>query len=139
MSDNTTFIVNLATGDGVVATSPAQITAGVANHARRMDVTFCNFGSNEETVTLFISRNGGPLRQWRQFVLETNESAEIGGLPLNLGDSLQAQTTDANAVSYWVAIAAQQSVLSFRVYDSKGGIKTAPYILEQLDAITGQP
>lgn len=131
------FIENLNVGDGQVQIVATQIAAGAANKARRMNVTFANVGGQNETLVLTLSRNGGTPRRLKRVVLELNEQLEVCGLPLNLQDVLFAQTTDAASIDYLVSIAATEAPLTMHVYDDKGGLKTAPYILEQLDAITG--
>ena len=126
---------NLTTGDGTVAITATQITAGVGDIARRMNLTFANVGGQQETLTLTISRNGGTARRLKRVVLEADEQLEITGLPLNKTYSLLAQTTNAASVDYMVSIAAKEAPLVMQVYDAMGGIKTAPYIMEQMDSV----
>ncbi len=126
---------NLTTGDGQVATTATQITAGRGDVARRMNITFANVGGQEEVLILTMSRNGGTARRIKRVVLGADEQLEIAGLPLNLSDSLLAQTTNAASIDYVVSIAGHDAPLTMHVYDDKGGLKTAPFIIEQLDAV----
>ncbi len=138
MSD--VFVTNLTVADGQVANAaPGLLTVGRGNHARRMNLTFANVGTQEETLVLTVSRAGGTARRLKRVVLAANEQLEVGGLPLNQSDSLYAQTTNPASVDYTVSIAATEAPLTMHVYDDKGGLKTAPYIVEQLDAITSFP
>ncbi len=129
------LIQNLTTGDGQVAVTATQITAGAGVKARRMNVTFANVGGLNETLVVTISRNGGTARRLKRVVLDVNEQLEICGLPLNGTDSLLAATTNALSVDYVVSVAADNSPQTMVVYDEFGGVKTAPYIIEQLDAV----
>ncbi len=88
-------------------------------------------------TNLTISRNGGTARRLKLVVLGADEQLEIGGLPLNLSDSLLAQTSNAASVDYVISVAASEAPLTMHVYDDGGRLKTAPYILEQLDAVVG--
>lgn len=126
---------NLTIADGQVAATATEITAGSGDMAQRLNLTFCNTGSQDETLVLTISRNGGTARRLKRVVLATEEQLEITGLPLNSTDSLLGVTSNASVVDYIVSIAAAEAPLSMQVYDSLGGLKTAPYVLEQLDAI----
>jgi len=133
------FVQNLTLADGQVMTAAAPVLAGIGNAAGRYNLTFANVGGQEETLLLTLARNGGPQRRLKRVVLEADEQLEIGGLPLNLSDVLYAQTTDPASVDYTASFSGSQAPPTMRVYDNKGGVKTAPYILEQLDSITGNP
>jgi len=132
---NTLFVSNLTIADGQVAVTPTKVVSGFSQ-ANRLNLTFANVGGQQETLTLTLSRNGGPQRRLKQVVLDANEQFEVCGLPLNSTDVLYAQTTDAASVDYLVSIAAADAPLTMHSYDSAGRLRTAPYILEQLDAVT---
>ena len=128
-------IRNLTTAAGVVATTATEITAGAGDHARRLNLKFCNVGSQTETLILTISRNSATARRIKRVVLEPNEEFKLGGMPLNQSDSLLAVTTTADSVEYTIAIASPDADYTEATYDDAGREKHAPYILEQLDAI----
>ena len=48
---------------------------------------------------------------------------------------LLALTSNAQSVDYVVSFAADNAPLTMHTYDDKGGLKTAPYLLEQLDGV----
>lgn len=130
------LIKNLTVADGQVASGTAgQIVAGPSNHARRMNLIFANVGGQEETLVISLSRNGGTARRLKRVVLGADEQLEISGLPVNQSDSVLAVTSNAKSVDYVASIAGQDAPLTMHVYDDKGGLKTAPYIIEQLDAV----
>lgn len=129
--------VNLTVADGQVATTATQITAGVGDHARRLNVLLSNTGAQDETVTLTYSRAGGTQRRVWRGVLGANEQARICGLAVNGGDVLYGQATDAGVVDYVVSIAGPDAPLTMAVYDDSGLPKTAPQVLDQLAALTG--
>ena len=131
---NTLFVSNLTIADGQVAAAATQVVSGF-NHAKRLNVSFANVGGLNEVLVITISRNGGPQRRLKRVELCANEQLEIAGFGLNSTDVLYAQTTDAASVDYVVSIAAPDAQLTMHVYDDKGGLKTAPYILEQMDAV----
>ena len=133
MSD--VFQINLTVTDGQVAAAETEVTAGRGNHARRYNVTFANVGGQTETLEVKISRGGGTSRRLKKVILSPDEQLEIVGLPLNSTDSLRALTTNANSVDYTVSFAPPEAPLAMTVYDIYGGVKTAPYILEQLDVL----
>lgn len=128
------FVKNLTIADGSVAATATQITAGSGNHARRLNVKFCNVGGLEETLLLTVSRNGGAARRLKRVVLAANEEFKLGGLPLNQSDSLLAATTNAASVDYVVSIAALDAPYTEETYDDSGRPKQAPYLQDQLDA-----
>lgn len=130
----TLFVTNLTTADGQVAAVAAQITAGVSNHARRLNLKFCNVGGQDETLVLTLSRNGGTARRLKRVVLPANYELKLGGLGLNQSDSLLGVTTNAGSVDYVVSIAAPDAPYTEEVFDDCGRLVNAPYIQEQLDA-----
>lgn len=127
--------VNLTTGSGQVATTATQITAGVGNRARRLNLKFCNVGGQTETLILTLSRNGATAVRIKRVVLEPNEEFRISGLPLNATDSLLGVTTNASSVDYFVSIAGTEAPYAEETYDDAGRVKNAPYIVEQLDTL----
>ncbi len=137
MSD--VFQINLTVADGQVATTATEITKGRGNHARPLDLTFANVGGQEETLILSISRGGGTARRLKRVVLSPDEQLEICALALNSTDSLLAQTSNAASVDFVVAIASGHAPYAMHVFDDKGGLKSAPYILEQIESLTGAP
>jgi len=131
------FIQNLNIASGSVAPTPTQIAAGVANVAKKLNLTFNNIGGNTETITLTISLNGATARRVAQVMLDPGERWEVCGFPVNLTDVIYAQTTDAGSVDYLVSLAGENQPQTMTTFDNAGRVKTAPYILEQMDAITG--
>ena len=125
---------NLTIGDGQVASgTPAQIASSPgSSEATRLNVSLANVGGQDETLILTIVRGTGTPRRYKRVVLAADEQIEICGLPLNPTDSLQAVTTNANSIDYLVSVASANAPQTFAVYDSYGGVKTAPYILDQL-------
>ena len=123
--------------DGQVAATATEITAGPADDAQRVDVTFSNTGTVRETLTLTISRNGGTARRLRRVELDVDEQFEITGLALNKTDSLLGITTTASVVDYVVSISAENSPYQMMVYDAYGAPKSAPAVLEQLVQLLG--
>ena len=69
-------------------------------------VTFFNENAAEQTAILFVKERFGSSRKMRQFKLLQNEGGEYlepgDNLPLEIGDSLEAETTTANAVNFVV-------------------------------------
>jgi hypothetical protein len=128
-------ITNLTIGDGQVQTAAAQITTGVFDHARRLNIKFCNVGGQTETLILTMSRKGGTPRRIKRVVLDPNEEFKLGAIPLNQGDSLLAQTTNPASIDYTIAIAGPDANYSEETYDDSGRFKNLPYIEGQLDAL----
>ncbi len=124
---------NLTVADGQVGIVAAQITAGISSRARRLNLTFNNVGTQDETLVLTLSRNGGTARRIERVVLSPNEKLKIGGLALNLSDSLLAVTSNAASVDYVISVAPMDAPETSLTYDSDGRLKTLPYIIEQLD------
>lgn len=127
-------IQNLTTGSGQVAVTATQITAGVSDRARRLNLKFCNVGGQEETLVLTVSRNGGTAVRIKRVVLAADEEFKLSGLPLNSTDSLLAATTNAASVDYLISIAGADAPYAEETFDDSGRQKNAPYIQEQLDA-----
>ena len=69
-------------------------------------VTFFNENAVEQTAILFVKERFGSSRKIRQFKLLQNEGGEYlepgDDLPLEIGDSLEAETTTASAVNFVV-------------------------------------
>lgn len=69
-------------------------------------ITFFNTGSIDQTTILYIKTVGGTARELAQFQLQENERAEYlepsETLELDNGDSLQAKTTTASVVNFFV-------------------------------------
>jgi hypothetical protein len=130
-------VQNLTIADGQVAATAVQITTGPGNRARPVNVILSNTGTQDETVTLTLSRNGGTARRIWRGVLSANWQARICGLPMNVTDSLLAAATDAAVIDYVVAIAGDNAPLTMAVYDDSGLLATAPQVLDQLSALTG--
>lgn len=126
--------INLTLFDGQVASGVAAQIATGQDTARRHSITFCNTGTNDETLILTLSRNGGTPRRIRQVILSTNEQMQFNGLPLNKTDVLSAVTTNPNVMDYVVSIAADEAPMGMAVYDASGQAKVVPYLLDQLDA-----
>jgi hypothetical protein len=101
------------------ATGPDQVNITLANTS----------GSNNETIILKIQRTAtGTARRFARFVLNTNEWCLITGLPVESGDVLLGQTTDATTVDFDVSgqgIAAGLIPAGVQIYifDANGGIK----------------
>lgn len=98
--------------NGQVATTRAIIfkvtDADILNTERTLidKVTFFNENIAEQTAILFVKERFGSSRKIRQFKLLQNEGGEYlepgDNLPLEIGDSLEAETTTASAVNFVV-------------------------------------
>ena len=129
------FTKNLTLASGQVAATATEITAGSGNHAKRLNIKFCNVGGQEEELILTVSRNGATAVRIKRVVLAANEEFRIGGFPLNSSDSLLGVASNASSVDYLVSIASENAPYTEETYDADGRLKTAPYILEQLDTV----
>lgn len=130
-------IKNLTIADGQLSASATQVTAGPGDHARKINVILSNTGTQDETVVLTYSRAGGTQRRVWYGVLSPNWQARICGLPINGGDVLYGQTTDANVVDYLVSITGIDAPLAMAIYDDSGRLVSAPQVLDQLAVLTG--
>ncbi len=98
--------------NGQVATSKATIfevaDTDILNTERILidKVTFFNENIAEQTAILFVKERFGSSRKIRQFKLLQNEGGEYlepgDSLSLEIGDSLEAETTTASAVNFVV-------------------------------------
>ncbi len=131
------LVKNLTVADGQLATSATLLTTGVGRHAKPVNVLLSNTGTNDETIILTYSRNGGTQRRIWRVVLPANWQGRVTGLPLNGADSLYGQTTNASVVDYVVGVAGDNAPLTFAIYDDSGLPATAPQMLDQLTALTG--
>lgn len=116
-------ITNLNFADGQVAATATQICVGPSEDAQtlgRLLATFCNTGTDTETLVLTVSRNGGTARRLYRCTLDPDEQLIVNGLPLNRTDSFLASTTNAGVVDYVVAIAPQDTPFSVQVFDDDG-------------------
>ena len=123
---------NLTLADGQVAATATEIATGPSDDGGRVNLTFCNVGSAEETLILTMSRNGGSARRLCRKVLAPNEELWLGGIPLNQSDSLKAATSNAEAVDYTVSKAPEEAAMTCQVFDENGTPKSVSAILEQL-------
>jgi hypothetical protein len=103
------------------ATGPDVVNINVANSS----------GSNTETVILYVSRNAGTDRILRQVILNPNESAFLAGLPIESGDLIKGQTTDATTVDYDITglgqaatVATPPPPMEFATFDANGNLKS---------------
>ena len=110
---------NLNLTDGQLAASPAEITVGPCDIAKRLNLTFCNTGTAEETIILTLTRSGGTARRLKRVVLQENEQFEICGLPLDSDSSLKGSTTNAGAVDYTISIGAEGPLI-YKIFDADG-------------------
>ncbi len=98
--------------NGQVATTKTvifQVTGADVLNAERASIdkiTFFNENIAEQTAILFVKERFGSSRKIRQFKLLQNEGGEYlepgDNLPLEIGDSLEAETTTTNAVNFVV-------------------------------------
>lgn len=98
--------------DGQVATTKATIfevtDTDVLNTERASieKVTFFNEDVAEQIAILFVKERFGSSRKIRQFKLLQNEGGEYlepgDNIPLEIGDSLEAETTTDGAVNFVV-------------------------------------
>ncbi len=128
---------NLTVADGQLAATATQITGGVGSRARKVNVTLCNTGTQDETVTLTYSRAGGTPRRIWQGLLSAGWSGRICGLPINGDDVLYGQSNDAGVVDYVVSITGLDTPLTMAVYTDAGLPASAPQVLDQMAALTG--
>ncbi len=130
-------VINWNIADGQLAATATQLTAGPGNRARRLNVLLGNTGTQDETIILTLSRNGGTARRVWYGVLSPNWQARICGLPINGTDSLLGQSTDAAVVDYLVSNAADEAPLTMAVYNDSGMLASAPQVIDQLAMLTG--
>lgn len=90
--------------DGQVATSTGAIyTCPSSLNVRVRYITFFNTNVTSQTLNLYITRNGGTRRQLRQESIAQNADVEIDRpISLSPGDVLEADTTTASAVDYFI-------------------------------------
>lgn len=93
--------------DGQLADSEAAIYTVPENTKTYVRfLSLYNVSGSEQTITLWIRRNGGSSRKWRRFVLNENEQADALGsavLMLSAGDSIRAASTNASSVDYVIS------------------------------------
>lgn len=130
-------IKNLTIADGQLAATATQIVAGPGNHARQINVVLSNTGTQDETIVLTYSRNGGTQRRVWRCVLSANWQARVCGLPINVADVLYGSASDASVVDYLVSISGPNAPLTMAIYDDNGYEVATPQILDQLVAATG--
>ena len=128
---------NLTIADGQLATAATQITAGPGDVARKINVTLANTGTQDETVILPYSRNGGTPRRIWYGVLSPNWTARVTGLPINGADVLYGQSTDANVVDFVVSMTGLEAPFTTVIYNDSGLPASAPQVLDQLAVLTG--
>lgn len=89
----------LPSSQGAVYTVPGSTKAYVRN------LFLYNTNAASQTITLWVKRSGGTARKFRTAALATDESADVLESPLVLsaGDSIEAVTTTATAVDYFIA------------------------------------
>lgn len=121
-------IQNLNVTDGQLAASVTTITSGPASKGRRLNLTFCNTGSQSETIVLTLSRQGGTARRIRRFTLDPDEQADYQGLAVDKADVLYGYSTNANVVDYTVSMCPPEGAggapgPSWSVYDEDGILK----------------
>ncbi len=115
--------INLTIASGQVPATAAEIVHGPSDAASRLNLTFSNVSTYNETLILTVSRNGATAVRICRVVLAPNEALEICGFPLNFTDSLLAVTTDALSVDYLVSIAPNDSPQTRSVYGDDGTVK----------------
>jgi hypothetical protein len=118
--------------DGQLAATATEITAGAGDVAKRLNLTFCNTGSAEETIILTLTRSGGTARRIKRVVLQENEQFELGGFPLNSDASLKGYTTNGGVVDFTVSIAAEESLATYMIFDADGVPKILGNALQAL-------
>jgi hypothetical protein len=93
--------------DGQAATSLTTIyTVPASTKAYIKSWTIYNTNAATQTVGCYVKRSGSTARQYRQFSLDQNESADVlspgTSIQLSTGDVLQMITTTATALDYMV-------------------------------------
>ena len=112
---------NLTIADGQVAATATEITVGPSDDGGRVNLTFCNTGTQEETLVLTVTRgSGGTARRLKRITIQPDEQCEFSGLPLNRDDSLKGVTTTASVVDYIVSVGPADSPFRFEVQDADG-------------------
>lgn len=85
---------------GTLYTVPASTVAFVKR------ITLFNTNAAQQTINVYLNP-GGTSRQWRKYVLEQYESAEVleagDAVILEAGDLIEADTTTAAAVDYVIS------------------------------------
>lgn len=130
------LVKNLTIADGQLPSTAGVIVSGPGNHARHINLIMSNTGTQDETITLTISRNGGTARRIWRGVLSSNWQARICSLPLNGTDRLLGASTTAGAVDYFVAIVGHNSPMTMAIYDDLGQLTSAPQILDSLAVLS---
>ncbi len=131
------LVKNLTVGDGQLAATATQVIVGPGSHARKINVTLCNTGTQDETILLTYSRAGGPQRRVWRVVLPANWSARLCGLPINGADVLYGSASDAGVVDYLVSITGIDAPLVMVVTDDSGLMASSPQLLDALATLTG--
>ena len=91
--------------DGQVSNSQAAIYTATAVKAYLKNLTLFNTSATEQTCDLYVKRSGGTARQFKRFVLAQYEHADVidKEFLLGSGDSIEAVTTTASVLNYYVA------------------------------------
>ena len=91
----------------------------------RASINFANTsGSLSETVQLFVQREGGTSRLIDYAILAPHEVRKITGIPMNPGDTLLAQTTDATTVDY-IVWGSADGIYTALTYTATGATKSS--------------
>lgn len=90
----------LSDSQGAIYTVPASTTAYVRN------LFLYNTNAATQTITLYLQRSGGTSREFRSLTLAQYESASViadeQAILLSTGDEIEAVTTTATAVNYFI-------------------------------------
>ncbi len=112
--------------NGQLAASATAIYTGVSDPVN-VNVTLYNSSSSlTETVLLKYRPSGGSAdRVIARYVLGPNQTGYLQGYPLNVGDILKGQTTDATTVDYTVGATTTDTPFGVFVLDANGGLQNA--------------
>ncbi len=112
---------NVASGQ--LAASATAIYTGVSDPGN-VNVTLYNSSASlTETVLLKYRPSGGSAdRVIARYVLGPNQSAYLQGFPLNVGDILKGQTTDATTVDYTVGSTTTDTPFGIFTVDANGAL-----------------
>lgn len=89
----------LPSTQGAIFTGPAVTVTYVKR------ISLFNTNAAQQTIDLYLNVSGSA-RRWRRYVLNQHESAEVletgDAIVLEAGDTIEAITTTASAVDYYV-------------------------------------
>lgn len=124
----------LTLADGQLPSSAASLQAG-SGTGLKVSGIFSNTGGSSETVSLYVSRNGGTNRKILQAVLATGETLIVNGINLASNDTLLGVATDASVVDYVLSHGTDE--FEAKVLDANGALKSGSAAFSGDVSLTG--